>query len=232
MNETRDDVVGDFAGFSDSPESPFYCSVGLSAVETWDRSVDSMATLLLELPAVVRETGFQFTPGLLCHWHERIFGSLFPEEAGHLRWRKDGDWEHVYFGGNVGTVRSRRAKEYRGTHPRKLRGRLGEICEEFNEARQGIVEAEPASASINDAAYAVARFYAKLLRAHPWADGNLRVAFVALHAALLALDLPRVMFPDLELHDDLIGIAFRDDNEPYLQLANHIADCIRDELAN
>jgi fido (protein-threonine AMPylation protein) len=231
VSETREDVVGDFAGFSDRPESPFYCSVGISAVETWDRSVDSMATLLLELPAVVQGSGFQLTSDLLCRWHDRIFGSLFPDEAGRLRWRRDGDWEHVYFGGNVGTVRSRRTKEYRGVHPQKLRGRLEEICEEFNEARQGIIEAEPGSISINDAAYAIARFYAKLLRAHPWSDGNLRVAFVALHAALLALDLPRVKFPDLELHDDLIGIAFRNDNEPYLQLANYIADCIRDEFA-
>ncbi len=45
MNETREDVVGDFAGFSDRPEWPFYCSAGISAVETWDRSVDLMATI-------------------------------------------------------------------------------------------------------------------------------------------------------------------------------------------
>lgn len=232
MNQSREDLVGDFAGFSDRPESPFYCSTGISAVETWDRSVDSMAILLLELPAVVREPDFQFTPALLSRWHDRIFGSLFPREAGRLRWRRDGDWEHVYFGGNVGTVRSRRTKEYRGVHPQKLQGRLGEICEEFNEARQSMIEAAPGATSINDAAYAGARLYAKLLRAHPFVDGNLRVAFVALHAALLALDLPRVMFPDLELHDDLVGIAFRNDNEPYLQLANYIADHIRDELAD
>lgn len=232
MNEALEGVVEDFAGFSDRPESPFYCSAGISAVETWDRSVDSMATLLLELPALVQETGFRFTPDLLCNWHDRIFGSLFPDEAGRLRWRKDGEWEHVFFGGNAGTVRSRRTKEYRGVHPQKLRSRVEEICDEFNEARTELIDAEPGSVSINGATYVVARLYAKLLRAHPWADGNLRVAFVALHAALLSLDLPRVMFPDLELHDDLIGIAFRNDNEPYLQMANYIADYIRDELAN
>lgn len=231
MDETREEVVEDFAGFGDRPESPFYCSARLSAVETWDRSVDSMAALLLELPAVVHEPGFQFTTDLLCHWHGRIFGDLFPDEAGRLRWRKAGEWEHVFFGGNVGTVRSRRTKEYRGVHPKKLRKRVEEICEEFNEARIYVIDAEPGSVSINGATYAVARLYAKLLRAHPWIDGNLRIAFVALHAALLSLDLPRVMFPDLECHDDLIGAAFRNDNAPYLQLANYIADYIR-ELAD
>jgi prophage maintenance system killer protein len=141
-------------------------------------------------------------------------------------------WEHVFFGGNVGTVRSRRTKEYRGVHPKKLRKRVEEICEEFNEARVELIETETGSVSVADATYAVARLYAKLLRAHPWVDGNLRVAFVALHAALLSLDLPRVMFPDLERHDDLVGIAFRDDDKPYLQLATYIADYIRDELAD
>lgn len=228
MNERREEVVGDFAGFSDRPESPFYCSKGISAVETWDRSVDSMAALLLALPAIVHEPGFQFTTDLLCHWHGRIFGDLFPDEAGRFRWRKAGEWEHVFFGGNVGTVRSRRTKEYRGVHPRKLRKRVEEICEEFNEARASLMAAEPGSASLNEATYAVARLYAKLLRAHPWVDGNLRVAFVALHAALLSLDLPRVMFPDLVRHDDLIGVAFRNDNAPYLQLADYIADYIRE----
>lgn len=228
MNGPREGVVGDFTGFSDRPESPFYRAMGISAVETWNRSVDSMGVLLLELPAVVREPGFQITTDLLCHWHGRIFGALFPNEAGRLRRRKAGDWEHVYFGGNIGTVRSRRTKEYRGVHPRKLRKRVEEICEEFNGARAYLIEAEPGSASISDASYAVARLYAKLLRAHPWVDGNLRVAFVALHAALLSLDLPRVMFPDLERHDDLIGAAFRNDNAPYLQLANYIADYVRE----
>lgn len=121
-----------------------------------------------------------------------------------------------------------RGSEYRGVDPRKLRKRVEEICEEFNEARTYLIEAEPGSASISDASYAVARLYAKLLRAHPWVDGNLRVAFVALHAALLSLDLPRVMFPDLERHDDLIGAAFRNDNAPYLQLVNYIADYVRE----
>lgn len=227
MNGPREEVVGDFVEFSDRPESPFYCATGITAVETWSHSVDSMATLLLELSAVVHEPGFQITTELLCHWHGRIFGDLFPEEAGRLRWRKADDWEHVYFGGHVGTVRSRRTKEYRGIHPKKLRKRVEEICAEFNEARIELIDAEPGSASLDDATYAVARLYAKLLRAHPWVDGNLRVAFVALHAALLSVDLPRVMFPDLERHDDLIGVAFRNDNLPYLQLANYLADYIR-----
>jgi hypothetical protein len=40
--------------------------------------------------------------------------------------------EHVYFGGRVGTQRSRRVREYRGTDPCKLPNRLEDICAEFN----------------------------------------------------------------------------------------------------
>lgn len=229
MARARDEVTGEFVQFQDNPESPFYCGDGISAVETWDRTVEAMADVLIELPQVATED-FRLTPKLLSDWHRQIFGEFFPEEAGRLRWRKEGEWEEVYFGGDVGTARSRRTREYKGTHPKKLSDRVSEICDEFNEAKEALIEAEPGSASLDDAAYVVARLYCKILRVHPWVDGNLRVAFVALHASLLSLNLPRVKFRDLQEHDDLIGIAFRGDNEPYRPLARYIAEYIRDEL--
>ncbi len=68
------------------------------------------------------------------------------------------------------------------------------------------------------------RLYVKVLRAHPWVDGNLRATIVALNAALLTLGLPSVEFKDLELHDDLLGIAFVGKHDPYRPLAEHIAE--------
>lgn len=229
MAGERDEVTDEFVQFQDNPESPFYRTNGLSAVETWDRSVEAMADVLIELPQVTTKD-FRLTPKLLSDWHQQIFGELFPDDAGRLRWRKEGEWEEVFFGGDVGTARSRRTKEYKGTHPKKLSDRLTEICDEFNEGREGLIEADPGSISLDGATYIAARLYCKILRIHPWVDGNLRVAFVTLHAALLSLDLPRVKFRDLEEHDDLIGIAFRGDNEPYRPLARYIAEYIRDEL--
>jgi hypothetical protein len=67
----------------------------------------------------------------------------------------------------------------------------------------------------------------KLLRAHPWVDGNLRVAFVALQSALWSLGLPRVKFLNLDSHDDMAGAAFRGEHMPYRQLAEYIACQIR-----
>lgn len=182
-----------------------------------------MAALLFELPEIVGSSGFSFSPALLCEWHERLFGDLFPDDAGRLRWRRDEEWEHVYFGGNVGTRKSRRIKEYRGAHPKRLPKRVGAICEEFNAERPMLVEALQDPGSIGEGTNAAARLYVKLLRAHPWVDGNLRASFVALQVALLSLGLPSVEFSDLEQHDDLTGWAFRGRNEPYRPLARHIA---------
>jgi fido (protein-threonine AMPylation protein) len=182
-----------------------------------------MAALLFELPEVVGSSGFSFSPALLCDWHWRLFGGLFPDDAGRLRWRRDEGWEHVFFGGNVGTRKSRRIKEYRGTHPRRLPRRMREICDEFDAERGRLIGASPDPVSIDDSAHTAARLYVKLLRAHPWIDGNLRVSYVALQAALISLDLPPFGFSDLEQHDDLVGRAFRGRNEPYRPLARHVA---------
>ena len=49
---------------------------------------------------------------------------------------------------------------------------------------------------------------------------------MALDAALLTLKLRRVQFTDLEIHDELIGIAFVGKHNPYRPLAEHIAEII------
>jgi fido (protein-threonine AMPylation protein) len=156
---------------------------------------------------------------LLCSWHREIFGILFPEDAGRLRWRQAGEWEHVQFGGLIGTQRSRRVRGYRGFSPRALPRRLQKICEEFNAAA---AQLRRAGGERYTAVHAAARLYAKILRAHPWIDGNLRTAIVALDAALLTVGLPRVEFTDLELHDQLLGIAFVGKHDPYRPLAEHV----------
>jgi hypothetical protein len=53
-------------------------------------------------------------------------------------------------------------------HPEKLSVRVRAICQEFNDARNALIETDPETASLDDAAYVVARLYCKLLRAHPW----------------------------------------------------------------
>jgi len=217
-----------FRGFRDHSESPFFCAPGHTPEETWDISVDRLAQLLVKLGPLAEAGPIEMSPTLLCSWHREIFGDLFPADAGRLRKRRPGRWdpEHVYFGGNVGTREPREIRAYRGTTPRELPRRLRKICAEFNVVAASIRQSE--SVGIYDAVHAATRLYAKVLRAHPWVDGNLRATTVALNAALLTLGLGTVGFEDLELHDDLLGIAFVGRNDPYRPLAEHITTIVND----
>jgi len=207
-----------FRGFRDDSESPFFCAAGHTPEETWDISIDRLARLLVKLGPVAKSGAIEMSAELLCSWHHEIFGELFPDRAGRLRGFRDGQAEHVYFG-----VHSR---GYRGTTPRELRRRLDKVCTEFNSA--AAVIRDSGSTDTFNAVHAATRLYAKVLRAHPFVDGNLRGTYVALDAALLTFGLPPVQFNDLARHDELLGTAFVGRNDPYRPLAEHIAEIIRD----
>jgi fido (protein-threonine AMPylation protein) len=213
-----------FRGFRDDSESPFFCANGHTPEETWEISVNRLADVLEPLARIAASGPIEFSTQLLCSWHREIFGGLFPEHAGRLRRYRDGQWEHVYFGGHVGTRQPRDIRGYRGTAPRELPRKLTKICAQFNTAAAAIRQSS--TADTFDAVHATTRLYAKVLRAHPWVDGNLRATIVALNAGLLTLGLPRVAFKDLELHDDLLGIAFVGKHDPYRPLAEHITEII------
>jgi fido (protein-threonine AMPylation protein) len=205
-----------FRGFRDDEESPFFCAAGCTPEETWDVSINRLADILETLTPLADAGPIELSPALLCSWHRQIFGDLFPEDAGRLRSFRDGQAQHVYYG-----VHNR---GYRGTTPRELRRRLEKICTEFNTAAAEIRAAR--ATDTYSAVAAATRLYAKVLRAHPFVDGNLRGTTVALNAALRTLNLARVQFTDLELHDELLGTAFVGRNDPYRPLAEHIAKII------
>jgi fido (protein-threonine AMPylation protein) len=207
-----------FRGFRDDEESPFFCAAGRTPEETWELSVDRLAQLLVGLGPRADAGPIEMSPGLLCSWHREIFGELFPDRAGRLRGFRDGQAEHVYFG-----VHDR---GYRGTTPRELRRRLDKICTEFNTAAAGIRDS--GSTDTFDAVHAATRLYAKVLRAHPFVDGNLRGTTVALNAGLATLGLNIVGFNDLQRHDELLGTAFVGRNDPYRPLAEYIAELAGD----
>ena len=207
-----------FRGFRDDSESPFFCAAGHTPEETWDISVDRLARLLVYLGPLADAGPIEMSTQLLCSWHREIFATLFPDHAGRLRSVRDGQPEHVYFGvGNRG---------YRGINPRELPRRLDKICAEFNTAAAEI-RTSPDSDTYS-AVHAATRLYAKVLRAHPWVDGNLRGTTVALNAGLRTLDLLPVGFNNLARHDELLGIAFVGRNDPYRPLAEYVAEIITD----
>jgi hypothetical protein len=114
-----------------------------------------------------------------------------------------------------------RNRGYRGTTPRELRRRLDKICAEFNTAAIGIRES--AGSDSFSAIHAVTRLYAKVLRAHPWVDGNLRATTVALNVGLVMFDLDILTFKDFERHNELLGIAFVCKHDPTEAAADTMA---------
>lgn len=217
--------VPGFIAYVDHVDSPFYEADGLTPQETWNRSVREMGALLVAVGEDYSSVSpVRMSGELVASWHRTIFGELFPDDAG--RFRRDGsEPEHVFFGALVGTRKSRREKQLRGVAPRRLATRIEKICTETNAAVDGLVGG--GSHSLIEATRVAARLYAKLLRAHPWVDGNLRASFVGLNAVLRSLDLPEVTFPDMLVHDELLGVAFRNDDDPYRPLAEHIAAIVR-----
>jgi fido (protein-threonine AMPylation protein) len=205
-----------FRGFRDDEESPFFCADGRTPEETWEISVNRFADILETLESLANAGPIEMSVALLCSWHREIFSELFAEHAGRLRSFRFGQAEHVYFG-----VHNR---GYRGSTPRELRRRLERICNEFNIA----AEEFRASARTNscDAVHAATRLYAKVLRAHPFGDGNLRGTTVALNAGLATLGFDLVAFNDLARHNELLGVAFVGKHDPYRPLTEYLAEII------
>jgi fido (protein-threonine AMPylation protein) len=59
-----------------------------------------------------------------------------------------------------------------------------------------------------------AMLYAAILKTHPFLDGNLRAAYVALIVGLASVELPVVDFQAvLDRHDECLGWAMREDSQ-------------------
>ena len=218
-----------FEGHRDDPESPFYCAAGLTPQETWDEITECLTRTLLEA-AEQREAGREL-PKLetVVGFHEAIFKSTFPDEAGRLRSKlPDGTWEHVEFGIDVGTALTRTVRPMRGTHPSRIEVRVNAACQEFVAVAEELISGS-AAATLRTATDAAARLYAKLLTIHPFVDGNLRAAYATLQSGLLAVDLPLIEFPDLREHDDAIALALRvDSRQTYEPLSRLIEGVLKD----
>jgi fido (protein-threonine AMPylation protein) len=167
-------VATGFEGFRDSPEAPFYCSAGMSAEDTWLAAADRLRQVLADVEDEARYRPMAMTGERICRWHRAIFSTTFARDAGRIRT----DNEPVWFVVRVG---SRLVEGTRGR--RSVEGRRA---------------ATPATEAIGVAA----ALYGDLLRIHPFVDGNLRAAFVALQAGLRSLGLPGVSFGRvLDRHD-------------------------------
>ena len=218
-----------FDAFRDHPDSAFHAPVGLTPEETNREIVARLDRVIHGLiDRQRRGERIPISTDSLCAWHNDIFASTFPDDAGRVRWKtRDGLWETVTFGVHIGTRRTRRVLGRHGAKPRAIRRRLNRIyaAHDLEFAR-----AQREGTTLHGAALDAAHVYAKTLSVHPFVDGNLRASFVALQAVLLNYGLPLVLFKDLDAHDDYLDAALRPGGrrQSYEPFAEYLAGLIRD----
>lgn len=146
---------------------------------------------------------------LLVADHRALFGDLFPEDAGRFRWKHRGEWETGPFGIGLGSAANAEVRPMRGTHPRQIERALRKEFRRFAEGREQLERRSDCgeAVGVRDAAFLAGRLYVRILRIHPFVDGNLRAAYLSLQAALLGLGLPAVEFPDEERHNKALAVA-------------------------
>jgi hypothetical protein len=205
--------------YRDREESRFYQARGLSPEGTWQALGDELARVLNDAQRAFWRTRVRMDAERVRWWHGAIFAHHFPHDGG--RFRRD----RAFFG--VMTPNDG-MRQLEGAVPEAIRGELQAVCASFN--RHADALGAPDATGIIDRTRAVAALYAGILRVHPFADGNHRVSFVALSAALWSFGLPNVEFEDdaeTIAHDDALMPALESKNgsvEPFAQL---LADLIQ-----
>src|SRR5271168_593120 len=172
-------------GYRDREDSRFYQARGLSPERTWQALGDELARVLDDAQRAFWRVPLRMDPERVRWWHGAIFARHFPHDGG--RFRRD----RAFFGVAIPNGGMRQLE---GAAPETIRGELQTVCSSFN--RHADALGDPDATAVLDRTLAVADLYAGILRVHPFADGNHRVSFVALSAALWSLGLPNVEFED------------------------------------
>jgi fido (protein-threonine AMPylation protein) len=197
-----------FEGFRDSPEAPLYRAGASSPDQTWAEAARRVNLVIESATAAARHRPIEMTVERVCRWHRGIFLTTFERDAGRVR----EDYEHAGFGIPIEIDGELIASPMQGVLPRSaILARLRAACEMFN-ARRASLQQRGGPLSAIEGATPPAELYAEILEIHPFVDGNLRAAYVALLVGLASLGLPIVDFRYvLERHDECLGWAMRQD---------------------
>lgn len=208
-----------FEGFRDSPEAPFYRAGAMSAEATWAEATRRLARILRSAATEAQRRPGGVAAERICAWHRAVFLTTFERDAGRVR----ADDEPVEFG-----VPMRIGDELRDV---PIRGTLGRLtimhelrfaCEAFNASVAALRDCER-TVETAEGVEPAAVLYSAILKTHPFVDGNLRAAYVALTVGLTSVGLPAIDFrPVLDRHDECLGSAMRSDAhqtiDPLVQL--------------
>jgi len=201
-----------FDDFLDDAGSPFAASAlcDRDPAETNRRIVEAMDAVLIDFFA--RAQAGETLPidlEFLRSIHERLFSTTFPDVAGTFRAGHDekGPLESEF------SVRiDGAAKTLHGTTIRRLPGEL-ERC--FRRYHQHVAAEERDGSSTRRVAEITAETYARLLKIHPFLDGNLRACWCLMQAIVLNHGFQPIGFDDLGRHEDAIGRALQPGGRRY-----------------
>jgi prophage maintenance system killer protein len=203
--------------YRDREESRFYQVGGLSPEQTWHALGDELSRVVNDAQRAFWRVPLQMDPKRIRWWHGAIFARHFPHDGG--RFRRD----RAFFGM---VIPNGEMRQLEGAAPEAIRRELQTVCSLFNRYADALGDLD--TTAVLERTRAVAA--CGILRVHPFADGNHRVSFVALSAALWSFGLPNVEFEDNAdtiAHDDALVPALESKNgsiEPFAQL---LADLIQ-----
>jgi hypothetical protein len=200
--------MNSFEGFRDSPEALFYRAGAMSAEATWAEATRRLTLTLRSAAMGAQRPANVITTERICAWHRAIFLTTFARDAGRVR----ADDEPVEFGVPMPTGDESCDLPIRGTLGRSaIMHELRLACEAFNVSAAALRDCERA-VEIAEGVEPAAGLYIAILKTHPFADGNLRAAYVALTVGLASVGLPAIDFrPVLDRHDECLGWAMRSD---------------------
>lgn len=205
--------------YRDREESRFYQARGLSPEQTWQALGDELARVLDDAQRAFWQTPLRMDPERIRWWHGAIFARHFPHDG--RRFRR----ESAFFGV---LLPNERMRQLEGVAPEAIRRELAAVCATFNQRTENLDAS--ADRSPLDYARAAAALYSGILRVHPFVDGNHRVSFVALSAALWSFGLPNVEFEDdaeTVAHDDALVPALESKDGSIEPFARLLADLIQ-----
>jgi len=212
-----------FEGFRDSPQAPFYRSGASSPDDTWDEAARRLEKMIESATAAASHQPIEMTAKRVCGWHRGIFLSTFPRDAGRIR----EDHEPAEFAIPIEINGESVTTPMHGVLPHsEIVTRLSAACATYN-TKQITLQRRPAGTlTAVEGATAPAELYTAILEIHPFVDGNLRAAYVALQVGLVSLGLPTVRFGHtIDRHDECLGWAMRNDaGRTIAPLANLIVE--------
>lgn len=177
-----------FGSFSDSEGSEYHTAGDLSPEETWRRITVELARVC-GVAARLGESGQVFGVVDLQQIHEGIFAPVFGE-ALSLR---DSKHERVVFPIVLGPLERPLRKSRPGAYHKQVERRLRDALRDFELSMRSF--AERGSIELADAVEAALRLYVRILRTHPWIDGNGRTAWCSFVYALQRCDIPIPQLP-------------------------------------